>query len=214
MNIKISIAIFILLSFFNIGAISDNFCGSKNTLSILENNMRSRSEFEENGVKLQYKTKEDLQKELYRIKKNLTSSIEGKCEEVGANEFDIVSNTCNTNVKMWYESGCNYVEITLINSNCKYSIAYLENILRKLEDYKAEKIQYYSYYEGKELEENYSIDEFIKENKIQEPKLLKISNGYTGIGFLNNRDKINFAQVRYDTGSHIIIGTPIIFTTY
>ena len=214
MNIKISIAIFILLSFFNIGAISDNFTGGRNTLSILENSVRNRSGFEENGVKLQYKTKEDLKKELYRIKKNLTSSIDGKYEESGIDGFNIASNTCNVDVKMWPESGYNYAEITLINRNYKYSIAYLENILRKLENYKAEKIQYYSYYEGKVLEESHSIDEFIKENKIQEPKLLKIGNGYTGIGYLNNRDKINFAQVRYDTGSHIIIGTPIIFTTY
>lgn len=43
---------------------------------------------------------------------------------------------------------------------------------------------------------------------------MKISNGYSGTGYLNDGEKINFALVDYDTGSHIIIGTPIIFTTY
>ena len=51
-------------------------------------------------------------------------------------------------------------------------------------------------------------------NHIKKINLLKINNGYAGTGYLNNEDKINFALIRYDTGSHIIIGTPIIFATY
>jgi hypothetical protein len=44
--------------------------------------------------------------------------------------------------------------------------------------------------------------------------ILDINNGYAGTGCLGNGNKINFALIKYDTGSHIIIGTPIIFATY
>ena len=40
-----------------------------------------------------------------------------------------------------------------------------------------------------------------------------VDNGYTGTAKYKN-EKINFAINNYDTGSYIIIGTPIIFTTY
>ena len=66
----------------------------------------------------------------------------------------------------------------------------------------------------KSMDNNYSIDKLANENNIQKTNLLKINNGYTGTGYLSNGDKINFALIRYNTGSHIIIGTPIIFATY
>jgi hypothetical protein len=54
----------------------------------------------------------------------------------------------------------------------------------------------------------------VNENYIRKINILKINNGYTGTGYLSNGEKINFALVKYNTGSYIIIGTPIIFTTY
>ena len=63
MNIKISIVIFILLSFLNIGAISNEVSNAKNSFSILETNIKNISEFQENGAKLQYKTRDSIEKE-------------------------------------------------------------------------------------------------------------------------------------------------------
>ena len=68
MKIKFSILIFILLSFFNIGAVSKEVTNSKNSFSVLETNIRSVSEFQENGAKLQYKTRDNIEKESDRIK--------------------------------------------------------------------------------------------------------------------------------------------------
>lgn len=214
MNVKISILIFILLSFLNIGAISDNICNTKNPLNTLESNVRNISEFEENGVKLQYKTKENIQKETFRIREYLTHNISGYCDNIDKNQFQISNNDYHVDVKIWNEDKYNYVEIILVNRNSKYLILNLTNMLKKIEDEKSEDIQYFSYYEGKNLDSNYSIDEFLNESNLKNTELLKINNGYTGIGYLNNSIKINFALIKYNTGSHIIIGTPIIFTTY
>ena len=216
MNIKISIVIFILLSFLNIGAISNEVSNTKNSFSILETNITNISEFQENGAKLQYKTRDNIEKESARIKEYLTNNINGNYREINKNQFEIFNNNFYTNIKMWCEDKYTYVEITLINKNAKYTTADLKSILQKLENKKSENKQYFFYYEGKEKESdnNYSIDKLANENNIQKINLLKINNGYTGTGYLSNGDKINFALIKYNTGSHIIIGTPIIFATY
>jgi hypothetical protein len=216
MNIKISIVILVLLSFLNIGAISNEMKNTENSFSALETNVAKVSEFLENGTKLQYKTRDSIEKESTRINECLTHYIKGNYREIDKNQFEIVNDDFSTNIKMWYEDKYTYVEITLINKNSKYTTTNLKSILQKVENLKVENRQYFFYYEGKEkdLDNNYSIDKLANENHIENPYLLKIVNGYTGTGYLSNGDKINFALIKYNTGSHIIIGTPIIFATY
>lgn len=216
MNIKISIVIFILLSFFNIGAISNNINSTQNSFSILETNITKISEFEENGVKLQYRTKDSIEKEIFRMKEYLNYNIGGSYRENNKNQFEIINKNFNVNVKMWCEDKYTYVEITLINKDSKYTTVELKTILEKLENKKLENIQYFFYYEGreKEIDNSYSLNRLVNENNIQKTNLLSINNGYVGTGYLSNGDKINFALIKYNTGEHIIIGTPIIFATY
>lgn len=216
MNIKISIIIFILLSFLNMGAISSRVTNAEDLFSVLETNITKVSEFQENGAKLQYKTKNNIENETDRIKEYLNNNIKGRYREINKNQFEIFNNNFNTNIKLWLEDKYTYVEITLINKNDKYTTADLKSILKKSENHESENKQYFFYYEGKEKESdtNCYINKLANENNIQKTKLLKINNGYTGIGYLSNGDKINFALIRYNTGSHIIIGTPIIFATY
>jgi hypothetical protein len=216
MNIKFSIVIFILLSFLNIGAISNEASNAKNSFSILEKNVTNISEFQENGAKLQYKTSDSIEKEIFRIKEYLNYNINGSYREINKNQFEIINENFNTNIKMWSEDKYTYVEITLINKDAKYTTEDLKNILQKLENKKSENKQYFFYYEGKEREpdNNYYINKLANENNIQKINLLNINNGYTGTGYLSNGDKINFALTKYNTGSYIIIGTPIIFATY
>lgn len=216
MNINISIAIFILLSFFNMTAISNEVINDQNSFSVLESNVLNISEFQENGVKLQYKTRENIEKESDRVKQYLIKKINGSYREMNKNQFEISDNNFHTDIKLWCQDKYTYVEITLINKNAKYTTIDLKRILKKLENQKSENIQYLSYYEGKvkELDNNYSIDKLVNENDIQKIELLKINNGYTGTGCLSDGHKINLSKIRYNTGSYIIIGTPIIFATY
>lgn len=216
MNAKLSIVIFILLSFLNIGAISNEIISVQNSFNILEVNMDSISEFEENGVKFQYKTKNNIEKEIFRIREYLTENINGNYKEINKNQFQITNDYFKLNTKTWYEDKYTYVEITLINTNSQYTTANLKDMLQKLENEKIENIQYFLYYEGKQSEEddNHIIDELIQKNNMKDIKFLDINNGHVGTGNLSNGDKINFALINYNTGSHIIIGTPIIFATY
>ena len=62
-----------------------------------------------------------------------------------------------------------------------------------------------------------NIEETLKDVKNNENlkgvQTININNGYAGIAKYKN-EKINFAINNYDTGSYLVIGTPIIFTTY
>ena len=216
MNINISIVIFVLLSFFNMAAISNEVINDENSFSILESNMTNISEFQENGVKLHYKTRDNIEKESNRVKQYLIKKMNSSYREINKNQFEIFDNDFHTNIKLWCEDKYTYVEITLINKSVKYTTVDLKRILQEIENQELENIRYLFYYEGKEKDpdNNYSIDKLANENNIQKVNLLKINNGYTGIGYLNDGNKINMAKVRYNTSSHIIIGTPIIFATY
>ena len=45
-------------------------------------------------------------------------------------------------------------------------------------------------------------------------KILEISNGSIAKATLMDGTNINIGQISYDTGSYLIIGTPVIFITY
>jgi hypothetical protein len=216
MNIKVSIAIFILLSFFNLGAVSNVISNDKNLFGILETNIRTVSEFEENGIKLQYKTSDNIEKEILRVKKQLNYNVDGYYREINKNQFQVINNNFHIDIKTWGEDEYNYVEIKLINRNAQYSTLDLKNMLQRIEDDKTEDEQYFLYYKGKRTKEdsNYSISKLLNENNIQKASLLEISNGYAGTGNLVDGNKVNFALIKYETGLNIIIGTPTIFELY
>lgn len=216
MNIKISAAIFILLSFFNIGAISNEKIYAKNSFYLIEKNIRSISCFNENGAKLQYKTKDNMEAESNRIREYLIQNISGDYEKNEKNQFEIANRDLDISSKLWFEDQYTYVEVVITNKNPQYTTKDLKNMLQKLEKQELENVQYFLYYEGKGIvfDNNDFMCKFINENHIDNPQLLNINNGYAGTGYLDNGDKINFALSKYNTGSHIIIGTPIIFATY
>lgn len=216
MNIKLSIAVFLLLSFFNLGAVSNLVNEQNNSFGIIETHMRNISEFQENGVKLQYKTRENTEIEISKIKKQLNCNIDGDYREINKNQFQVLKGDFHIDIKTWKENKYNYFEIKLINKNPKYKTLNLKEMLKKIEDEKSEDTQYFLYYKGKSTKDdrNYYMDKLLNENNIQKASLLEINNGYAGTGNLSNGDRVNFALIKYDTGSNIIIGTPTIFELY
>lgn len=215
MKIKISIFIFLLMSFFNMGAISNlQMIGS--SFYNFEITAANKSEFEENGIKLQYRTKEEIKKESLRIKECLNNDIAGDYRVIGKDQVEILNDDFNINIKLWNEDEYTYIEIILINKNSQYTTFDLKNILEKIQNQNSESEQYFLYYKGK-IEECYNnqiIHELANENNLKKMYVLDINNGCTGTGYLSNEEKINFALSNYNTGSYIIIGTPIIFATY
>ena len=62
---------------------------------------------------------------------------------------------------------------------------------------------------------NFEIDKN-KENKlkIKVSESLDINNGVVAKASMMDGTDINIGQITYDSGSYLIIGTPIIFVTY
>ncbi|WP_160687237.1 hypothetical protein [Clostridium sp. C2-6-12] len=216
MNVKLSIAVFLLLSFFNLGAVTDMVNEQKKSFGAIEADMRNISEFEENGVKLQYKTREDAQKEISKIKRQLNNNNDGNYREISKKQFEISRDNFHIDIKTWEEDKYNYFEIKVINKNPKYKTLYLKDMLKKIEDEKSYDEQYFLYYKGKKIkgDMDYYLNKLSNEEGIQKTNVLEIANGYAGIGDLSDGERINFALIRYDTGSNIIIGTPTIFELY
>lgn len=215
MRIKISIFTLLLISFLNMGAIS-NLQIIRNSFYDLEIAAVSKSQFEENGIKLQYRTKENIKKEFLRIEECFSNDIVGNYRVIDKNQAEILNDDFNINIKSWKEGKYTYIEIILINKNSQYTIYNLKNILEKIQNQNLESVQYFLYYKGKiqECDNNQIIHELAKENNLKNIYVLDIDNGCTGTGYLSNGEKINFALSNYNTGSYIIIGTPIIFATY
>lgn len=212
MRVKISLVILILLSFFNIGAVS-NIRLKNNSFSALESEYFNKSEFIENGSKIQYKTNNRIGNEKKRIKNYFNNNFVLNYQEIN-NKICFYNDDIDVEAYLWSDDIYTYAEITIINSNPDYKTEYLMDILEGLEYKNLTEIQYYQYYKGR-----ISFDmknEYIKDiyNSIFYADVIDLNNGYTGSGYCTNGEKINFSISNYDTGAYVIIGTPIIFATY
>lgn len=213
MKFKLSIIILVLLSFFNIGAFSDEQ-RKINSFNDLEYIYVDKSEFVENGSKIQYKTKSCINNELDRIFQYFNKTSIYNYEYIAQNKIKLSDKDTQINIDLWNDDIYTYVTITLVDNNGYYKTKDLLSILKELITKNCEEVQYYRYYKGK-VASNYE-NEYINNisSCIYDPQILNLSNGYTGSGYCTNGEKINFTISNYDTGAYIIIGTPIIFTTY
>ena len=213
MRLRISIIILILLSFFNIGAFSSDK-RKINCFNDLEYACINNSKFVENGIKIQYKTKKDKQNEIYRINQYFSNGNVYNCEQLAENKIKLYDKDIKIEIESWADSKYSYVTMTLVNNNELYRTEDLLGVFKELINKECEDIQYYRYYKGKVTSN--SEEEYMDNisNCISKFQILELSNGYTGSGYCTNGEKINFTISNYDTGAYMIIGTPIIFTTY
>lgn len=215
MKIRIIIVILILISFLNIGAFSGNFV-NEYSFDELETECLSKSEFVENGVKIQYKTKTDKDTEKNKII-NYFKTI--KLNQNNINALNFVNNTLNVETNIWDDDLYTYVNVTLLNTDVFYKTLELQNIVGELIDENSEEVQCFCYYKGRinytnNLSNTEILEEIMSESILSEADILEVYNGYTGSVVLKDNEKINFAISRYNTGTYLIIGTPIIFATY
>lgn len=208
MRIKLCIVLLIMLSFIN-----TNCFGMNNNIFFekIEEDFRIESNFIENGAKLQYTTNNTMRVENEKIKKMFN---EYKCVENDKNSIDnldFYKGKQKVSAYLWYEGKELYVEIVMNNKDEELSTNDQYCLLSKLEDGNVTSKQYYYYYKGK-IEKSV-LNKMIEKEQMEKVNILKINNGYTGVAVLN-KEKINFAEVHYNTGSYIIIASPVIFTTY
>ena len=188
--------------------ISDNFY-------FLEDELINAGDFIENGVRVEYSSKNNLENELLVIKKNLSDLFK---EDVYIDNNTIFFSDDQRDIKVlvWSSEEETKVQITYINNKKECTIRKMIKEMEQIQYFAAENIKYFNFVKVKIIEEKkQDILDTLKEN-IEEKTLeeLDIVNGKIGKGKLKDKNKINFSFMSYDTGEYLIIGTPVIFITY
>ena len=211
MKLRVSIVILIMMSFLNMGY-SCNILSYADSFCTLETNVREKSTFVENAVEGKYKTKNNICMEYKKMEKVFSSFGFKKKDSDSSNHLIFYKDKQRIEINQWEENNYFYINITIYNKDSQYKTIDLRKILYKIDDKNLVLNDCYSYYKGKT---NGSIIRKLNDEGIlKNSNLIKINNGYTGVANLNSDEQINFAEIKYDTGSYIIIATPIIFTTY
>lgn len=174
----------------------------------LENFLINKTEFNENGVKLQYNIESNKDYELNRILGLMSDKY--KIENIN-NKYHFYLKSNNTiEIKIWEEDNITFVESFIINKNKCMSTEDLKRELDNILSSKVRNKRYFKYYKG----EISNTDNFYIDNIELKKELLKIENGYVGKETLKNGEKLSYGIMKYNTGVYLVIGTPVIFTTY
>lgn len=201
-----SIILYFLICTFNLSSLMGTGLVKSVDYQNIENKVIKETTFKENGVKIQYNIKSSLDKEIERIKKIYIK--ENKIEETEDNSHFYIVGDKNIEVNLWCEDGIVFVEAISINNDKDIDTISLKNNLKKLQNQKTNSVKYFEYYKGR-LNSINSLKE-VKE----EEGFIKVHNGYVGNYELKSGSKISYGIMEYDTGIYVIVGTPIIFTTY
>ena len=178
-----------------------------NELDSILNSIEQYSDFVENSIKLEYYVDEYVNNSAQTVigaRYNITYSTSSCIEFNDSN----ICGTCNIyNLNNKYK-----VVIELVNKSKDNKLNDLKKEITKLQVNNSYNDRYYSY--QKEKINNEKEIKKVLDKKISNKETLKIHNGYVGKGQLIDGEKVNYAIVNYKTGGYIIIGTPMIFTTY
>lgn len=198
------------------------FCPS---ISNLENEIYTKvseelCDIEEYGMKIEYLTNENINKEL----NNLCNSLKIKdFIIVEENEDGLYLENSNDeiklNVSLIKENKKNRVQIEII-SKYRVDFNYIKEYFQVIHNKNISNIKYYTYIKG-DIRENNNIDE-IEEKLIELTnnkyvigiQKINLENGTTGIINLKSDYQFNYSIMTYEEDRKLILGTPIIFTTY
>lgn len=199
--------IYIIIFSINLSGVSSNNLENISFYQ-LENFLINKTEFNENGVKLQYNIESNKDYELNRILGLMSDKY--KIENIN-NKYHFYLKSNNTiEIKIWEEDNITFVESFIINKNKCMSTEDLKRELDNILSSKVRNKRYFKYYKG----EISNTDNFDIDNIELKKELLKIENGYVGKETLNNGEKLSYGIMKYNTGVYLVIGTPVIFTTY
>lgn len=198
------------------------FCPS---ISNLENEIYTKvseelCDIEEYGMKIEYLTNENINKEL----NNLCDSLKIKdFIIVEENEDGLYLENSNDeiklNVSLIKENKKNRVQIEII-SKYRVDFNYIKEYFQVIHNKNISNIKYYTYIKG-DIRENNNIDEIeeklielINNKYVIGIQKINLENGTTGIINLKSDYQFNYSIMTYEEDRKLILGTPIIFTTY
>lgn len=191
---------------------------------IYNNIFTNFSSIEENGVKLQYDTKNNIIREVKKISN--IYNIEFIDSEIKQNEESYYYNKSTEDknniitLSASNEGQDTHIEVEIIEKTKNVNIKELVKKLEKLVDDTFTKPQYFSYVKGKlnSQKEINKINEELKErlinNGAQKVNSIPINSGITGVASNNTDLNLNYSISEYSGGKYLIVGTPTIFTTY
>lgn len=202
-------AIFVLITLLlNIEAIPIN------NFSSVEKKVNEISEFVENGVKVEYTTLNSIEEEIKILELKLRKNLNKYQIEFKDNSLNIQTDNDLYIINVFQKNIYTKVDISIINYDKDINLNILINRLHNLKDNKSNNLRYFQYVKGK-INNKEEMTNKLKETKeLKNINTLKIHNGYVGTASLYNGERVNYTISSYDTGSYLIIGTPIIFTTY
>ena len=190
-------------------------CESKeDSFSKIEGYVINYYDFVQNGIKLEYTVDEKLCKEYLRIKQFfeennfLVLSTENNNITAESENIDYSINICEYNDLI-------KVQVILINNDVSKSEEELKKLSQKIRNDNFINERYFSFIKGKlNTQDKNLIDDLEKNLNIKVNEYLDINNGCVAEATFEDNQHINIGQIKYDTGSYLIIGTPIIFVTY
>ena len=190
-------------------------CESKeDSFSKIEGYVINNYDFVQNGIKLEYTVDEKLCKEYLRIKQFfeennfLVLSTENNNITAESENIDYSINICEYNDLI-------KVQVILINNDVSKSEEELKKLSQKIRNDNFINERYFSFIKGKlNTQDKNLIDDLEKNLNIKVNEYLDINNGCVAEATFEDNQHINIGQIKYDTGSYLMIGTPIIFVTY
>lgn len=177
----------------------------------------------ESGLKLQYSTTKKSEQAISEISFLVNKNFNIDLGDINNNNFlNLEKKEGDFKFKLLVnkESNYNRIEIEIIDKKGFMNIAEMKKVLDKLLDNTTSNSRYFSYVKGKiksdnELAQNEKeLINIIGNSKIQSNKTLLINRGVTGSLVLKEGYEYNYSIMKYDEGTYLIIGTPVIFTTY
>ncbi|ELC8456779.1 hypothetical protein DDA98_12130 [Clostridium perfringens] len=191
----------------------------------LDNKVYSKVEeeicnIEEYGIKIEYITDENIRNQFENISDYIKiedfDSIVEKENEIYLNtskeQFDLDINLIEENSK-------SRIQIVIVSKNRIY-FNDIKEYFQVIHNKNMKNIKYYTYIKGN-IRENNNIDEIeekliksIGKSKVKEIKRINLEKGTTGIINLKSDYQFNYSIMTYEEDRKLILGTPIIFTTY
>jgi hypothetical protein len=122
----------------------------------------------------------------------------------------------------------NVVTLNVVQSDNEYRLLELKNRVSVAVGKHEKEVRYFDYLKAQINEDNTQkinsdIAELLKRNNASNIDTIKIDNGYSTVAYtktypvMKNNGKsmdLNYAVCNYSSGAYVIIGTPVIITTY
>ncbi|WP_221346261.1 hypothetical protein [Clostridium perfringens] len=191
----------------------------------LDNKVYSKVEeeicnIEEYGMKIEYITDESIKDQFNNISDYI--KIED-FDSIVEKENEIYLNTSkeqfNLDINLIEENSKSRVQIVIVSKNRIY-FNNIKEYFQVIHNKNMKNRKYYTYIKGN-IRENNNIDEIeekliksIDKSKVKEIKRINLEKGTTGIINLKSDYQFNYSIMTYEEDRKLILGTPIIFTTY